>query len=85
MGSHSAHPAGAAPEQIGRSIHGKNGSSEASQTCTGEAGAKVAILGRNEERGLVYNHHHARFDVDEAAMAIGVETTTRAVLRYFNG
>jgi amidohydrolase len=38
---------------------------------------------RNTERGLVWGHHHPRFDVDEAAMAIGVETTTRAELRYF--
>lgn len=38
---------------------------------------------RNPERGLVWGHHHARFDIDEAAMAIGVETMTRTVLDYF--
>jgi amidohydrolase len=38
---------------------------------------------RNPEKGLVWGHHHARFDIDEAALAIGVETQTRTVLDYF--
>ncbi|MFL5758899.1 MAG: M20 family metallopeptidase [Thermomicrobiales bacterium] len=38
---------------------------------------------RNAERGLIYGHHHARFDVDEAALAIGIETMTRSALHYF--
>ncbi|HEY7030895.1 MAG TPA: amidohydrolase, partial [Thermomicrobiales bacterium] len=37
---------------------------------------------RNRDRGLVWGHHHPRFDVDEDALAIGVETMTRTVLRY---
>ena len=37
---------------------------------------------RNAERGLTWGHHHPRFDIDEAALAIGVETMTRTVLRY---
>jgi amidohydrolase len=37
---------------------------------------------RNEARGLTWGHHHARFDIDEDAMAIGVETMTRTVLRF---
>lgn len=40
---------------------------------------------RNQERGLVWGHHHPRFDVDEAALAIGVETMTRAALHYLTG
>jgi metal-dependent amidase/aminoacylase/carboxypeptidase family protein len=40
---------------------------------------------RNQERGLIWGHHHPRFDVDEAALAIGVETMTRAALRYLTG
>jgi amidohydrolase len=40
------------------------------------------IGSRNEERGLVWGHHHPKFDVDENALAIGVETMTRTVLRY---
>ena len=38
---------------------------------------------RNVDRGLVWGHHHARFDVDEDALGIGIETMTRTVLRYF--
>lgn len=38
---------------------------------------------RNAERGLIYGHHHARFNVDEAALAIGIETMTRSALHYF--
>jgi amidohydrolase len=37
---------------------------------------------RNEERGLTWGHHHARFDIDEESMSIGVETMTRTVLNY---
>jgi amidohydrolase len=37
---------------------------------------------RNQDRGLVWGHHHPKFDVDEDALAIGVETMTRTVLRY---
>jgi amidohydrolase len=36
---------------------------------------------RNPEKGLVWGHHHARFDVDEDALAVGIETMTRTVLR----
>lgn len=39
---------------------------------------------RNADRGLTWGHHHARFDVDEGALGIGIETMTRSVLRYFN-
>jgi amidohydrolase len=38
---------------------------------------------RNPDRGLIWGHHHNKFDIDEDAMAIGVETMTRTVLRYF--
>ena len=37
----------------------------------------------NAERGLTWGHHHPRFDVDEDALTIGVETMTRTVLHYF--
>lgn len=47
-------------------------------------GCYYFVGSRNPERGLVWGHHHARFDIDEAAMAIGVETMTRTVLSYFS-
>jgi amidohydrolase len=39
---------------------------------------------RNAERGLIWGHHHPRFDIDEDGMAIGIETMTRTVMRYLN-
>ena len=36
----------------------------------------------NVERGIIAPHHNARFDIDEAALAIGVETMARAALAY---
>ena len=37
---------------------------------------------RNEERGLVWGHHHPRFDIDEEGMSAGIETMATTVLRY---
>ena len=37
---------------------------------------------RNEARGLVHPHHSPRFDIDEAALPIGVEIMSRVVRRY---
>ena len=39
---------------------------------------------RNEARGLTYGHHHPRFDVDEAALPIGVEALAAVALAYLN-
>ncbi|MBX3071227.1 MAG: amidohydrolase [Thermomicrobiales bacterium] len=39
---------------------------------------------RNEALGLTWGHHHQKFDIDEAAMAIGIETMTRTVFGYFD-
>lgn len=37
---------------------------------------------RNEERGIVWGHHHPRFDVEEEGMAAGIATMGTAVLKY---
>ncbi|HJQ27617.1 MAG TPA: amidohydrolase [Blastocatellia bacterium] len=37
---------------------------------------------RNEARGLVHPHHSPRFDIDESALAAGVEIMTRVIKRY---
>ncbi|HKQ06739.1 MAG TPA: amidohydrolase [Blastocatellia bacterium] len=37
---------------------------------------------RNETRGLTYPHHSPRFDIDESALASGVEIMTRVIKRY---
>lgn len=46
-------------------------------------GCYYFIGSRNPERDLVWGHHHAKFDIDEDAMAIGIETMTKTVLNYF--
>lgn len=45
-------------------------------------GAFFFVGSKNEERGLVWGHHHPRFDIDEESMAPGLETMTRTVLAY---
>ena len=37
---------------------------------------------RNDEKGLVWGHHHPRFDIDEQALAVGMETMVGVALRY---
>jgi amidohydrolase len=48
-------------------------------------GAFWFVGSQNPERGLVWGHHHPRFDLDEAAMAIGMETMVNVALRYLRG
>lgn len=40
---------------------------------------------RNPAKGFVWGHHHPKFDIDEDAMAIGMETVANVVLRYLGG
>jgi len=37
---------------------------------------------RNDSRGLVWGHHHPRFDIDEAALPVGVEMFVRLTEAY---
>ena len=46
-------------------------------------GCMFTVGSKNEARGLVWGHHHPRFDIDEASLAIGVEMMTSVVMRYF--
>jgi amidohydrolase len=45
-------------------------------------GCFIAIGSRNASRGLVHGHHHPRFDVDEACLAIGAEVLLRTTQRF---
>jgi amidohydrolase len=45
-------------------------------------GCFIAIGSRNQSRGLVYGHHHPRFDVDEGCLAIGAEVLLRTTRRF---
>ena len=45
-------------------------------------GAYWFVGSQNPERGLIWGHHHPRFDLDEAAMAIGMQTLVNVALRF---
>jgi amidohydrolase len=45
-------------------------------------GCFIAIGSRNAARGLVWDHHHPRFDVDEESLAIGAEVLLRTARRF---
>jgi amidohydrolase len=38
----------------------------------------------NEEKGIIYPHHHPKFDVDEDVLCIGTGVLVQAVLDYFD-
>jgi amidohydrolase len=46
-------------------------------------GCMFVVGSMNEARGLVWGHHHPKFDLDEDSMAVGVEMMTSVVLNYF--
>ena len=46
------------------------------------SGCYFIVGAKNAEKGANYPHHHARFNVDEDAMPIGVEVLTRAALEF---
>jgi amidohydrolase len=48
-------------------------------------GCFFRIGSRNPARGLVYGHHHPRFDIDEEALPVGVAAVAAVALRYLNG
>ncbi len=39
---------------------------------------------RNEERGIVWGHHHPRFDVEEEGLSAGIATMGAAVFAYLD-
>ena len=45
-------------------------------------GCFIAIGSRNASRGLVHDHHHPRFDVDESCLEIGAEILLRTARKF---
>jgi len=45
-------------------------------------GCFIAVGSRNESKGLTWDHHHPRFDVDEASLEIGAEVMLRAAHKF---
>jgi amidohydrolase len=49
-------------------------------------GCFFRIGSRNPERGLIYGHHHPRFDIDdEGALPVGVAAVAGVALRFLGG
>ncbi len=48
----------------------------------GTSHPRSRIGSNNEERGLIWGHHHPRFDIDEASLGIGIEAMCTTVMRY---
>ena len=48
-------------------------------------GCFIAVGSRNQARGLVWDHHHPRFDVDEACLGLGAEILLRTAKRFLEG
>ncbi|MGI8406073.1 MAG: M20 metallopeptidase family protein [Thermomicrobiales bacterium] len=46
-------------------------------------GAFFVIGSMNEEKGLVWGHHHPKFDIDEESLGIGVATMANTVFIWF--
>ena len=59
-------------------------SEDMSEFLTRIPGCYYLVGTMNEERGLTWGHHTSRFDIDEDALAIGIETMTRTVLTYLD-
>jgi len=45
-------------------------------------GCFIAVGSRNTARGLVWDHHHPRFDVDEDCLGLGAEILLRTTRRF---
>ncbi|HWV34666.1 MAG TPA: amidohydrolase [Thermomicrobiales bacterium] len=45
-------------------------------------GAYFFVGSKNEEKGLIWGHHHPKFDIDEESLAIGIEATVETVFSY---
>ncbi|MBA2753430.1 MAG: amidohydrolase [Chloroflexia bacterium] len=48
-------------------------------------GSFFFVGSKNDEKGLVWGHHHPRFDIDEAALSTGMATMVESALGYLNG
>ena len=58
------------------------GGEDFSQFLARVPGCFIAVGSRNESKGLKWDHHHPRFDVDEASLGIGAEILRRAARRF---
>lgn len=78
----------AAIEAVGEDLVKKGepgmGAEDFSYFLENRPGAFWNVGTRNEERGIVWPHHHPRFDVDEEGMNHGIRTMVNVALTYLN-
>lgn len=78
----------AAVEAVGEDMVKKGepgmGAEDFSYFLENRPGAFWNVGTRNEEKGIVWPHHHPRFDVDEDGMAHGIKTMVNVALTYLN-
>lgn len=47
-------------------------------------GSFFYVGSKNEDKGLVWSHHHPRFDIDEESLGNGIQTMAGAAIGYLN-
>lgn len=47
-------------------------------------GSFFYVGSKNEDKGLVWGHHHPRFDIDEESLGNGIQTMAGAAIGYLN-
>ena len=70
-----------------RTVEGKPqmGSEDFSYFLQRVPGSFFNVGTKNPDKGLIWGHHHPRFDIDEEGMSYGIETMVGVVKRYLNG
>jgi amidohydrolase len=62
----------------------KMGAEDFSYFLENRPGAFFFVGSMNEEKGLVWGHHHPKFDIDEESLGIGIQTMVATVLGYLD-
>lgn len=60
----------------------KMGAEDFSYFLEEKPGSYFFVGSKNEEKGLVWGHHHPRFDIDEESLGSGLATMATSVLTY---
>jgi amidohydrolase len=47
-------------------------------------GAMFMVGSNNPDKGLIWSHHHPKFDIDEESLAVGLEVMASTVQTYLN-
>jgi len=60
----------------------KMGAEDFSYFLEQKPGSYFFVGSNNEDRGLVWGHHHPKFDIDEESLGAGLATMATSVLKY---